>query len=85
MGDLTAVQVRNAKAGRHADGKGLYLLVKPSDAKSWMLRVQVAGRRRDFGLGSLDIVSLEVARDKARESRKIAKAGLDPSLERRLT
>lgn len=48
-----------------------------------MLRVQVAGRRRDFGLGSLDIVSLEEARDSARESRKLAKAGLDPALERK--
>jgi integrase len=90
---LNAIQVRNAKPGRHADGKGLYLLVKPrlnpknssveSGAKSWVLRVQVAGRRRDFGLGSADLVSLEEARDKAREARKIAKSGLDPSLERK--
>ena len=29
MAKLNAVQVRNAKPGRHADGKGLYLLVKP--------------------------------------------------------
>lgn len=93
MAKLNAVQIRNARPGRHADGKGLYLLVKPkrnpktgsieSGAKSWVLRVQVAGRRRDFGLGSHDIVSLEEARDKAREGRKIAKAGLDPSLERK--
>lgn len=93
MAKLNAVQVRNAKPGRHADGKGLYLLVKPklnrktgaieSGAKSWVLRVQVTGRRRDFGLGSLDMVSLEEARDKARESRKLAKTGLDPALERK--
>lgn len=93
MAKLNAVQVRNAKPGRHADGKGLYLLVKPkrnrktgaieSGARSWVLRVQVSGRRRDFGLGSIDLVSLEEARDKARESRKLAKAGLDPALERR--
>ena len=93
MGKLNAIQVRNAKPGRHADGKGLYLLVKAkrnlksggleSGAKSWVLRVQLAGRRRDFGLGSVDLVSLEEARDKAREGRKIAKAGLDPSLERK--
>jgi integrase len=57
---LTALQVRNAKPGRHSDGKGLYLLVKPkpSDpaqggAKSWVLRVQYRGHRRDFGLGSV--------------------------------
>ena len=29
MPKLNAIQVRNAKPGRHADGKGLYLLVKP--------------------------------------------------------
>ena len=30
------------------------LLVKPSGAKSWVLRIQVNGRRRDVGLGKLD-------------------------------
>lgn len=83
MAKLTAVQVRNAKPGRHADGKGLYLLVKPSGSKSWVLRVQVSGRRRDFGLGSTDIVSLQEAREKAQASRKMAKEGLDPALERK--
>ena len=34
-------------------------------------------------MGSLDIVSLEEARDRAREGRKLVKAGLDPSLERK--
>lgn len=83
MGKLTALQVKNAKPGRHADGNGLYLLVKPSGARSWVLRVQVGGRRRDFGLGATDLVSLQEAREKARESRKAAKAGLDPTFERK--
>lgn len=83
MAKLTAVQVKNAKPGRHADGKGLYLLVKPSGAKSWVLRVQVSGRRRDFGLGSTDIVTLQEAREKAQACRKMAKEGLDPVLERK--
>lgn len=83
MAGLTPMEVKNAKAGRHADGKGLYLLVKPSGAKSWVLRVQVGGRRRDYGLGSLDLVSLAEARDRALEYRKAAKSGLDPSLERK--
>lgn len=83
MGKLTAVQVRNAKPGRHADGFGLYLLVKPSGAKSWVLRVQFAGRRRDFGLGSVHLVSLQEAREKARETLKAVKAGLDPAFERK--
>ncbi|HYJ84191.1 MAG TPA: integrase arm-type DNA-binding domain-containing protein, partial [Allosphingosinicella sp.] len=83
MPGLTATEVKHAKPGRHADGKGLYLLVKPSGAKSWVMRVQVGGRRRDFGLGSFDIVSLTEARDRALECRKMAKHGLDPSLERK--
>jgi len=51
MGELTDTQVRKAGPGRHGDGGGLYLIVKPTGARSWMLRVQVAGRRRDIGLG----------------------------------
>lgn len=57
MGKLTAKTVQNAKPGRHADGEGLYLLVKPTGARSWMLRVQVGGRRRDIGLGSVEIAA----------------------------
>ena len=50
---LTAKQVQNAKPGRHSDGKGLYLLVKPTGSKSWVLRVMNKGLRRDWGLGSV--------------------------------
>lgn len=81
MSKLSPLHVKNARQGRYADGKGLYLLVSPTGSKSWMLRVQVDGRRRDYGLGSLDVVSLAEARDKAVEWRKLAKAGLDPSQE----
>lgn len=61
---LTVKQVQHAKAGRHSDGRGLYLLVKPSGTRSWVLRVQYRGERRDFGLGSvaLDKPSPEMLR-----------------------
>ena len=71
MGKLTALQVKGAKPGRHSDGKGLHLLVSPTGAKSWVLRVQKDGRRRDFGLGPVDLVSLQEAREKAIEGRKM--------------
>lgn len=58
MAKLTVKALLNAKAGRHADGGGLYLLVKPTGARSWLLRVQVDGRRRDIGLGSVETASL---------------------------
>ncbi|MDQ0839417.1 tyrosine-type recombinase/integrase [Sphingomonas faeni] len=65
MGKLTTLTVKNAKAGRHADGAGLYLLVKPSGARSWLLRVQQDGTRRDVGLGAVDLTP---KRDKDEEN-----------------
>ena len=70
---LTAKQVDNAKPGRHGDGGGLYLLVKPSGAKSWVLRVQVAGQRRDLGLGAVETSPLS----------ELSKIGSDIPLEQR--
>lgn len=81
---LSAVKVRSlTEPGRYADGNGLYLEVDPSGAKRWLLRVMVRGRRRDIGLGSLKLVSLAEAREKAAELRKLARSGGDPLAERR--
>lgn len=82
VGKLTIKQVENAKPGRHGDGDGLYLLVSPRGSKSWVLRVQANGTRKDVGLGSLAAYSLAEARDRARELRKVAKQGRDPIAER---
>jgi integrase len=83
MGKLTALTVKNARPGRHADGEGLMLLVSPSGAKSWVLRVQVAGKRKDLGVGSASAFSLSDARAKAAEMRRQAKAGIDVVAERK--
>lgn len=91
--------MKHAKPGRHSDGNGLYLLVKPSGSSSWVLRVQYEGNRRDFGLGSLTLdpitadipierrklLTLADAREKARIGRALAKAGINPSEHWRLT
>ena len=82
MGKLTALKVEKAKPGVHGDGAGLYLRVKPSGARSWVLRVQVQGRRQDIGLGSLAELSLAEAREEAAKLRKVAKRGLSPIAER---
>ena len=60
------------KPGRHGDGNGLYLVVKPSGAKSWVLRTVVHGRRCDIGLGGFPLVSLAEAREAAFDNRKLA-------------
>lgn len=79
MGKLTALAVKAATAaGRYHDGDGLMLLVKSCSSRSWQVRVQVDGKRRDFGLGSASIISLADARSKASEIRKVCKDGGDP-------
>lgn len=82
MGNLTVKAVQHAKPGTHVDGKGLLLRVKGDSAKSWVLRVQYDGNRRDIGLGSTDILSLTEAREKAAALRKVALTGGDPIAER---
>lgn len=116
MGKLTTIKVRATKPGVSADGKptkavyqdgeGLFLLVKPSGARFWMLRVQVNGKRRDIGLGAVALetvgggafgdhdpvantslmlrtsLTLAEARKKAAALRELAKAGVNPVVER---
>ena len=64
-GTLTKKLVENLGKGRHGDGGGLYLVVDPSGARRWIVRVVVKGQknkkgaplRTDFGLwrGCCDI------------------------------
>lgn len=85
-GKLTKKLVENLGPGRHGDGGGLYLVVDPSGARRWIVRVVVKGQRNakgaplrtDFGLGGADVVTLNQARDRALEYRRMAKQGLNP-------
>lgn len=83
MGNLTATAVAKAKApGRYGDGEGLALIVGKSGSKSWIVRVQKDGRRRDIGLGSASKVPLKLARERAAEVRQKIELGIDPVAER---
>ena len=83
MAKLTARKCETAAPGKYTDGHGLLLKVEASGARRWVLRLMVDGIRRDYGLGGLQDVPLAVARERALTIRRQAKAGLDPSLERR--
>jgi integrase len=83
MAGLTALGVKNAKPGRHADGRGLYLVVRETGSRSWVARVQVGGQRQDFGLGSADAVSLSDARSAAAELRRKLMNGEEPERKKR--
>ena len=70
-------------AGRHADAKGLMLVVGATGSASWILRVQHAGRRRDVGLGGYPDVGLSDARHAADDMRRAVREGRDVVAERR--
>lgn len=76
---LNPMQVGKLKEpGRYHDGDGLMLDVRPTGSKTWVVRLQSGGKRRDYGLGSLKDVTLAEAREKAREYRKLLRSGTDP-------
>ncbi len=71
------------KPGLHGDGGGLYLSVKPTGGKSWCQRITIRGKRRDLGLGSFPLVSLDKARALAALNRATVADGGDPRAEQR--
>ena len=84
MAKLTAARIRSLKTpGRHGDGDGLHLKISESGTRSWILRVVIAGKRRDIGLGRYPDVSLAQARETAGKHRSLIAAGGDPVAEKR--
>lgn len=67
------------RGSNHVGGvRGLILNVTMYGSRSWVLRYQVAGKRRDFGLGSYPSVTLADAREAARAARAKLAQGIDP-------
>jgi integrase len=79
---LTGKQIRNAKPGYHSDGGGLYLQRREGGSGSWIFRYERNGKERWLGLGSLDTVTTEEAREQARSFRKALLYNRDPVIER---
>lgn len=79
---LTAGFLRSPPAGKHCDGRGLWLVVREDGGAQWVLRVTVHGRRREMGLGGFPALGLAEARKVAQRWRDVAAAGRDPIKER---
>src|SRR5215472_5177844 len=73
------------RRGWHADGGGLYLQVTASGVKSWLFRYAIKGRARAMGLGSVELVGLADARERALTLRRLLLDGIDPLEQRRAT
>lgn len=66
-------------AYREQDGDGLYFRVKPNGTKSWELRYKKPdGKWSWHGLGGYPDLSGAMAREKAREAKRLVSSGTDP-------
>ncbi len=81
---LTNTTCKNAKPGTKArkisDGDGMYLEVMPNGSKYWRLKYRILGKEKRLALGVYPEVSLNEARDKRAQARKLLAEGSDPSL-----
>lgn len=86
IGELSAIKIRklNSKGLFSVGGvSGLYINITNTVSKNWILRIKIAGTRRDIGLGGYPSISLSDARNKARVLRDQIQDGIDPIEERR--
>lgn len=79
--ELSPLEVRRlTRPGRWGVGgaDGLALQITPAGARSWVLRLTIAGHQREMGLGSFPTITLAEARERARKQRALLKEGVDP-------
>jgi hypothetical protein len=86
---LTGIEIRKAKPQEKpcklADGKGLYLLVKPSGGKLWRFDYRFGDKRKTLALGVYPDVPLTKARERLEEARRMLADGIDPMADRKAT
>ncbi len=84
MSKLTAKKIENAspraKEYKLHDGRGLFLRIRPSGAKSWLFSFSLPRDRKliRMTLGSLDNIPLKEARGMLPELHKLVSQGIDP-------
>lgn len=78
LGPLAVSRIKDI--GIHFVGgvTGLALNVNNTGSRSWILRFQISGRRRDMGLGGFPDVTLATAKEQARLARELIRQGIDP-------
>lgn len=77
---------RANKRRKYSDGRGLFLSVSKNKTKTWAFCYRILDngkwREREMSMGSIELLSLDGARDRAIELRRMVKNGIDPMEER---
>lgn len=86
LNKLTALKVKNLKYGdsksnKHTDGGGMYLLIDKSGGKYWRLDYirPTTGKRNTLPCGVYPTISLEAARTKREDAKRLIANGIDPA------
>lgn len=86
---LTDTKLRNLKPREEpykvADRDGLYVMVLPSGSISFRFNYRISGRQETLTLGryGADGMSLQAARERLNEARKLIAAGTSPAISKR--
>src|SRR3990167_6722752 len=85
---LTDIKVRTVKprekSYKIADGKGLFLVIKPNGSKYWRFRYHFADKEKLLSIGVYPDVTLADARRKRDEARKLLTDDVDPGMAKQL-
>jgi integrase len=65
-----------------ADGGGLYLLVQPSGGRWWRIKYRHGGKEKLLSVGTYPDTSLQTARQRREDARRLLADGTDPSAQR---
>ena len=84
---LNDTRIRSAKPAERdyklTDFDGLYLLVCKNGSKLWRFAYRFAGKQKTLALGVYPVVSLEEARKRREEAKKLLARSIDPSVQRK--
>ncbi|WP_195496290.1 tyrosine-type recombinase/integrase [Proteus penneri] len=80
---LTDMAIKKAKPREKVyslgDGNGLSLIVEPSGSKGWRFRYQFNGKSKMISLGIYPVITLNEAREKRDDARRLVANGTDPA------
>lgn len=73
----------NGKTFKLYEGRGLYLEVSPKGGKYWRFKYRFEGKEKLLSLGIFPATSLDLARTKRDDLKKLLAEGINPSAERK--